>query len=199
MIRPAPASKEQIEKDEKFLLQMNSQTVSNATSERLFSMAWRLLAALKHEQGQRMAPVLDAPPPVLDAPPREQISNLEAKRRELEAKLGAKISWMEILSNSVPVGWGDSVGILWKEDECLRRDETAPHLPWALRQFAGFHSLEELGAKIDRIDDDDSGLDLYPGGWVRLWSYNGDGLGRVYRVIQPDDQPMETKRNRGGL
>lgn len=193
MIRPAPASKDQILKDEKFLLEVSSSSPHlDATSERLYNMAWRLLAALKHEQGQRMAPVLDAPP-------REQISDLEEKRRKLETKLGAKISWMEILSNSVPVGWGESVGILWEEDECLRRDETAPHLSWALHRFAGFHSLEELGAKIDGIDNGDSGLDLYPGGWIRLWSYNGDGLGRVYRVIQSDDQAPEAKRSRGGL
>lgn len=216
MIRPAPTSKDRLLEDEKFLLEVSSSAVNlNATGERLFNVAWSLLAALKHEQGHRMTPVLD-PPGQEKTSAQEQISDLEAKRRELEAKLGAKISWMEILSDSVPIGWGECVGMLWEEDECLRHDDTAPHLSWALRKFIGFHSLQELGPKLDRIDNEDSGLDLYAGGWVRLWSYQGDGLGRVYQVIQPppddgDEVSLEgmssveewgfgqTKRSRGGL
>jgi hypothetical protein len=214
MIRPEPISKSQAEEDEKFLLELGRATLHGnlpmRTVEHLFGVANRLLAALKHEQGQRISPVIDSP-----AFTEDHTSRLEVKRLELEAKLGAKISWMDgISSASVPIGWGDCVGLLWREDECLRQDETAPHLSWAIAQFIGLQ--EEFDQKLDRIDNGDSGLDLYAGGWVRLWSYNGDGLGRVYQVIQPspddgDEVSLEgmskveewgfeqTKRGGGGL
>ncbi len=185
MIRPEPISKAQLLEDERFLLELGSATLHGnlpmKTVEHIFWMANRLLSAVKHEQGQRITPVIDSP-----AFTEDHILRLEVKRLELEAKLGAKISWMENISSaSVPIGWGDCVGLLWQEDECLRRDETAPHLSWAIAQFIGVQ--EEFDQKLDQIDNGDSGLDLYAGGWVRLWSYNGDGLGRVYQVIQPSD------------
>lgn len=81
--------------------------------------------------------------------------------------------------HQVPEDWTERIVLLWEEDEVLRHDPDAEHLPGALVRFGG--PGFDLGVCLAKHDDGDSGYDLYPNGWVRGWSYCGDSLWRLVK------------------
>lgn len=129
----------------------------------------------------------------------EEVGSLEAARRRAERTIGlergreVRVTWDETIAverlvegmivDAIPSDWGARRIHLWTEDEALRHDDTAEHFSGAFLRFSG-RALQDLGKKLDRIDDGDSGFDLLKGGWVHGWSYNGSSLWRVATVTE---------------
>lgn len=72
--------------------------------------------------------------------------------------------------------WVDSAVQLWKEDECLRQDPTAPHLSdeWE-RQFGCLLFDDPV---VERWDGGDEIWTLHAGGRIEVRSFDGDEIWR---------------------
>lgn len=84
-------------------------------------------------------------------------------------------------TDPVPENWHESVLVLWTEDECLRRDPTAEHLPEAWKCYTQ-QTWTRREPLVAHYDGGDVQLDLYPRGWVVIASFDGDSIGRLVKV-----------------
>ncbi len=104
--------------------------------------------------------------------------------RQEGRRLGRKVTDPLVVDRSVETpaqvleGWDRRVVLLWEEDEVLRHDPDAVHLPQAVRRLCGC-SVEELGPVLAKADFGDGWYDLHKDGWVTGSSYCGHSVGRL--------------------
>lgn len=85
----------------------------------------------------------------------------------------------------VPSDWVDRVVILWEEDDCLRHDPDAERAKDAAHRMFRFDRKSGTNRILARADFGDSGYDLYSGGIVICWSYQGGSVGVLVEGNKP--------------